>query len=290
MKIIVAGCGKIGTAIIGALVQEGHEVTAVDIDPEVISSITDVYDIMTVVGSCVDYDTLKEAGAESARLFISMTPSDEVNILSCFLARRMGSHHTVVRIENPARSDRELAFIKQQTNVSMFLNPSKLVASELDNMLKIPTGIKAEYFARRSFEMVEVKLKENSRLTGMTLPEMRKKFKGRYLVGTVLRDEDVFIPRSADFTLKAGDQIASLAVDIGCGYLGRAAAICANILNPEVIVVGGGISAAGGIILERMRPDFERYAFPDCRGARLVLAELGNDAGIIGAARLIMQF
>ena len=105
-----------------------------------------------------------------------------------------------------------------------------------------------------------------------------------------MQDGPGFTVRDLFDLAKDGDQIASLAVDIGCGYLGRAAAICANILNPEVIVVGGGISAAGGIILERMRPDFERYAFPDCRGARLVLAELGNDAGIIGAARLIMQF
>ncbi|MBR2737823.1 MAG: ROK family protein [Lachnospiraceae bacterium] len=87
---------------------------------------------------------------------------------------------------------------------------------------------------------------------------------------------------------KEGDQIADLAVTVGCGYLGRAAATCANILNPEVIVIGGGIAAAGEIILRKMKPDFEKYAFPDCRGARLVLGELGNDAGVIGAARLVM--
>ncbi len=265
MKIIVAGCGKIGTAIIGALVQEGHDVTAVDIDPEVISSITDVYDVMTVVGSCVDYDTLKEAGAETARLFISMTPSDEVNILSCFLARRMGSHHTVVRIESPDRTDSELAFIKQQTNVSMFLNPSKLVASELENMLKIPTGIKAEYFARRSFEMVEVKLKDDSKLTGMTLLEMRKKHKGRYLIGTVLRDDQVFIPRSGDFVMKSGDQIAVTALPSEINKLIRSLGYLAD-KSRRVMILGGSRTAShlgrmlidSGISVKIIEEDKER--------------------------------
>ena len=74
MKIVVVGCGKIGTAIIGSLVAEGHDVTAVDINAEVISGITDQYDVMTVQGNGVDCDTLTEAGVADARLFISVTP------------------------------------------------------------------------------------------------------------------------------------------------------------------------------------------------------------------------
>ncbi len=206
MKIIVVGCGKIGTHIVGTLAAEGHDVTAVDLSESVIANISDQYDVQTLVGNGTDYDTLQEAGAEDCRLFLAMTTSDETNILCCFLARRMGAHHTVARIENTATSDNELAFIKQQMNISMFLNPSQIVASELFNMLKLPTGMHADYFARRSFEMVEMKLPEESILDGMTLIDMRKKYKGKYLIVAVGRGDDVYVP-DGFFRLKSGDRI-----------------------------------------------------------------------------------
>lgn len=206
MNIIVVGCGKIGTAMIGALTAEGHNVTAVDIRQDVIDTISDMYDVMTVCGSGVDYDTLTEAGAAECRLFVAVTPSDETNILACFLARRMGAHHTVARIENTVTTPKELAFLKQQMNISMFVSPSQLTATELVKMMKLPKGIHADYFARRSFEMIEMKLKEDSLLNGLSLLQMRQKFKGVYLICAVRRGEEVFVP-NGNFVLKSGDEV-----------------------------------------------------------------------------------
>lgn len=208
MKIIVVGCGKIGSAVIRSLVEEGHDVVAVDIDQEVVETIGDRMDVMTVCGNGVDYDTLSEAGAEDARLIIAATPVDETNILCCFLARRMGTHHSVARIESTDASERELSFIKQQMNISMFLNPAQLVAGELLNMLKLPSGIKAEYFARRSFEMIEFKVSEGSGLDGLSLIELRqKKFKERFLICVVKRGDEVIVTRDGNFVLKNGDRL-----------------------------------------------------------------------------------
>lgn len=206
MKIVVIGCGKIGKTIIGALTAEGHDVTAVDLNEEVVRSVGDTYDVMTVCGSGVDYDTLMEAGASECRLLVAVTASDETNILSCFLARRMGAYHTVARIEGTDTTTHELAFIKQQMNISMFMNPSQLAASELLNMMKLPKGVHADYFARRSFEMIEMTLKEDSLLNGLSLTEMRKKYKGRYLICAVRRGEEVFVPNGS-FVLKSGDEV-----------------------------------------------------------------------------------
>lgn len=206
MKIVVVGCGKHGLAIIGSLLEEGHDVTAVDIDEGVISNISDQYDVMCVCGDGTDYDTLLEAGVAEARLFISMTPRDEVNILSCFLAKRIGAHHSVARIEDPLTTDKALAFIKEQTSISMFLNPAKLNAQEMVNMLKLPAGMRAEYFARRSFELLEFRLPEDSGLNGLSLFEMRKIFKEHFLICSVARGEEVFVPLG-DFVLQAGDRI-----------------------------------------------------------------------------------
>ena len=103
MNIIVVGGGKIGTTIISSLVSEGHDVVAIDSDPDVLSEITNVHDIMSVCGNAVDYETLLEAGVGKAEMFVAVTGSDEMNMLSCFMAKRLGAQHTIARIRNPDR-------------------------------------------------------------------------------------------------------------------------------------------------------------------------------------------
>ena len=82
MRIVIVGCGNIGTTIVGNLVAEGHDVIAVDENPNIITEITNTYDTMGVCGNGVDCETLSEAEVEKAELFISVTGSDEFNMIS----------------------------------------------------------------------------------------------------------------------------------------------------------------------------------------------------------------
>ena len=142
MKILVAGCGKIGTTILSSLTAEGHNITALDTDAAVITEITNIYDTMGVVGNAADCETLAEAGVENADVFVAVTNSDELNMLSCFLARRMGAKHTVARIRNPEYNDNSLGFMRRELSLSLAINPEKQAAKELYNMLKLPSAIK----------------------------------------------------------------------------------------------------------------------------------------------------
>ena len=90
---------------------------------------------------------------------------------------------------------------------------------------------------------------------------------------------------------KEHDYLANRVVDKVTYYLGLASANISNTLNPEYMVIGGGVSAAGDFLLERVQKNFEKFAFPTVRNStKLKLAELGNDAGVIGAASLATQF
>ncbi|KRM07619.1 glucokinase [Liquorilactobacillus ghanensis DSM 18630] len=90
---------------------------------------------------------------------------------------------------------------------------------------------------------------------------------------------------------KEADQLALMVVDQVCGYLGLACANIGNLLNPSFIVIGGGVSAAGEFLLDRVKKYFLKYAFPTVRTTtELKLAQLGNDAGVIGAASLALTF
>ena len=206
MNIIVVGCGKIGTTILASLVEEGHNVVALDSNPETINEITNLYDAIGICGNGNDCDTLIEAGVEKAELFVAVTGSDEFNMLSCFLARRMGAKHTIARIRNPEYNDQNLGFIKKQLGLSMAINPDMLAAQELFNILKLPSAAKIETFSRRDFEMIELKLRQESVLDGISLVELRKKYDVQLLVCVVQRDNEVFIP-DGSFVLKSGDKI-----------------------------------------------------------------------------------
>ncbi len=206
MKILVAGCGKIGTAIIESLVNEGHDITAIDTDKKRLDEIINIYDVYGVYGGCVDSDTLSEANAGEADIFIAATSSDESNMLSCFFAKKMGAKHTVARIRDTDYNDSSLGFIKQTLGLSMSINPEYLAAKELFNMLQLPSAVKIETFSSRSFEMIELKLKNDSPLDGMIVMDIREKYKVPFLIGTVQRGENIYIP-DGNFKIAAGDKI-----------------------------------------------------------------------------------
>ncbi len=206
MKIIIAGCGKIGITLVENLVNEGHEVVALDSNPDAITDITNVYDAMGVCGSATDCDTLAEAGVEKADLFVAATDADELNMLSCFLARRMGAAHAIARIRKPEYNDQNLGFMRQQLDLSMSINPEQLAAQELFKVLKLPSAMTVETFSRRNFEMVELRLRPESSMDGLSLSELRKKYAAKFLVCVVQRGEEVYIP-DGNFVLRAGDRI-----------------------------------------------------------------------------------
>ena len=206
MKIIIVGCGKSGTSILSSLVAEGHDVVTIENSPSVIEEIGNVYDVMCVMGNGTDCETLQEAGADKADLFVAVTGSDEVNMLSCFMAERMGAKHTIARIRNPEYNDKSLGFIRQQLGLTVSVNPEWMAAKELYNILKLPAAANIESFSRGNLEMVELRLKQDSPLHGMNLIDLRRKYEAKFLVCAVQRGTEVYIP-DGNFVLNGGDKI-----------------------------------------------------------------------------------
>ncbi len=206
MNIIIAGSGKIGGTLIERFVSEGHDVTVIDTNPNVIAEVTNVYDVMGICGNAIDDDTLSEAGIENVDLFVAVMGSDEQNMLGCYIAKCMGASNTVARIRNPEYNDKSLGFMKSRLGISMAINPELLVAQEIFNVLKLPAAAKIETFSRRAFELIEIKLKEDTPLDSMKIVDIRNKFPGKYLICAVEHDGNVYIP-DGTFELHAGDTI-----------------------------------------------------------------------------------
>ena len=211
MKIIVVGCGKIGTTIISSLVHEKHDVVAIDSDPSIVEEIANAYDVISLCGNGTEYTMLKDAGVDKTELFVAVTGSDELNMLACFAAKRMGAKHTVARIRDLENNDESLIFMQKQLELSLAINPERMAAEAMYNILKLPSASKVETFNRNKLEMIEIILDEdNSALNGLSLIELRKKCNERFLVCTVERDEEMYIPNGT-FTLKNGDKLGIMA-------------------------------------------------------------------------------
>lgn len=238
MKITIVGCGKIGKSMIASLTSEGHDVIAIDNRNEVLNETTNTFDIMGVCGNAVDCDTLIEAEVQNTDVLVAVTESDEINMLSCYLARKLGAKHSVARIRNPEYNDQSLGLLRQHLNLSIALNPERLVAEEISNILQLPSAVKIERFSRRNIEMVEIILPQDSALDGMSLIKMREKYRANYLICTVQRNGEVYIP-DGRFELKAGDRIGLVAAHSEIEKLLRMLGLLRKSAK-SVMILGGG--------------------------------------------------
>ncbi len=265
MKIIISGCGKIGRAVLSSLVNEGHDVIAMDKNSAVIEEITNTYDVMGISGNGADCEALEEASVEGVDLFASFTDSDELNMLSCFLAKRMGAKHTIARIRNPEYNDQSLGFMRGELGLSMSVNPEEAIAHEIFNLLKLPSAVKVEIFSRRNLEMIELVLAPDSELDGMTLRKIREKYKANYLICAVQRGDELYIP-DGSFELRAGDRIGLTAAPSELEKLLRMLGMMKRQAK-NVMILGGGkpsfylsrlLSSAGNTTVRVVEKDKSR--------------------------------
>ena len=205
MKIIIVGCGNVGSAIAEQLSYEGHNITVVDVNEKLVNGVSDAYDVLGVVGNGASLNIQREAGVDNADLLIAVTGADELNLLCCLIARKAGGCHTIARVSNPVYS-REIGFIKEELGLSMIINPQMAAAQEIGRLLKFPSALKVDSFAKSRVELVIYKVPEDSALCGVKLRDLSAKVKCNVLIPIVERGEAVMIP-DGEFELAAGDEI-----------------------------------------------------------------------------------
>ena len=209
MEIILVGCGKVGSALARHLSNEGHSITVVDTDPVRVAKITESLDVMGLVGTGSSITTLNEAGMDTADVLIAVTGSDELNLLCCLFAKKVGHCQTIARVRNPDYS-RELDFIKQQLGISAIINPELAASREISRLIRFPAATKIDTFAGGRVRMIKFVLTADCGLDGMALKEIPARLGGDILICAVERGADVVVP-NGNFVLKAGDTVSFLA-------------------------------------------------------------------------------
>lgn len=206
LSIIIVGCGKVGRSLVGQLFKEGHDITIIDKKASEIATLTNMYDIMGIVGNGASYTTLQEAGIDTADLFIAITDSDELNLLCCTIASQLKDCATIARVRTPDYT-REIEKLKDKLGLAMIINPELESAREIANILALPSALEVTSFAGGQAEMIEYKIPHGSILDDITVAEMNKKVKTTSLICGVKRGDEVYIP-SGRFVLHEGDIIS----------------------------------------------------------------------------------
>ncbi len=237
MKIIIVGCGKVGETLAAVLSQEGNDITVIDKREEVVDDLCNRYDIMGYVGNGVSYTVQTDADIKHADLMIAVTGSDELNLLCCLIAKKAGNCHTIARVRDPEYNN-ELGFIKEELGLAMVINQEYAAAMEISRVLKFPSAIEIDTFAKGRVELLRFKIPAFSTLDDMSLYEMHNKLKCNVLVCTVERDGQIVIPKG-DYIFRSGDVISIVSTAKEENVFFRKIGILSNQVK-NVLIVGGG--------------------------------------------------
>lgn len=210
MQIVIVGCGNVGDTIIEQLSREGHNISVIDTNMTKVQQISDKYDVLGIVGNGASFTKQMEAGIEKADLLIAVTGKDELNLLCCVIAKKAGNNcNTIARVRNPVYS-REIGYIREEMGLSMIINPELAAAMEVGRLVKFPSAIEIDSFAKGKVELLGFRVDKGSILCNGTLKDVAEKYNRDVLVCMVERGDKVIIP-DGNFVIQENDIVSVVA-------------------------------------------------------------------------------
>lgn len=240
LKIIIVGCGKVGSTLVEQLVLEGHDITVIDTNTTKIEELTNLYDIMGLAGNGASYSVQIEAGIENTDLLIAVTGSDELNLLCCTIAKQVGNCAAIARVRNPDYS-KEVGYLREKLGLAMIINPEMEAALEIARILYLPTALEVNPFAHGQAELIQFKIPEGNLLDGITLAQLSAKVPNKVLVCAIERDGKVVIP-SGMSEMRAGDVISFVAPRVAVKNFMQNISV-KNTKVKNTMIIGGGKAA-----------------------------------------------
>ncbi|MBQ7371191.1 MAG: Trk system potassium transporter TrkA [Blautia sp.] len=251
MQVIIVGCGKVGRTLAEKLQEENIDLTLIDTNEDKINSLTDEIDAMGIVGNGASINILMEAGIESADILIAVTASDELNLLCCLIAQKTGHCHTIARVRNPLYS-KELGFIKERLGISMIINPEHAAAREIFRLLRFPSAIKIDTFAKGRVELLKFKVMPEFGLDGMKISSISEKLHADILFCAIEGRGVVTIP-SGNSIVHDGDFVSIIASPHNAAAFFKKIGLKTNQVKSALIVGGGTISYYLASMLQDLR-------------------------------------
>ncbi|MBR1983996.1 MAG: Trk system potassium transporter TrkA, partial [Clostridia bacterium] len=236
MKIVILGVGKVGDTLVKNLINENHDIVVIDQNAEIVNKIVNRYDVKGIIGSGIERDVLSSAEVSTANLFIACTSRDEINVLTCVLAKKLGVERTIARVRDPELF-KEMGNMTDVFGLDLVFNPEYRTAMEISQILKFPSAKNVESFANGKALMIEFPILKGNPIIGKSLIEIAE-YGHKILFAMIERGEEVIIPRGVT-KIQENDNVHIIATE------SEMTAFCKKlkIFKPRsksIFIVGGG--------------------------------------------------
>jgi trk system potassium uptake protein TrkA len=207
MRVIIVGAGEVGYHLAERLSQEHQDVVIVEADPERAERTSELLDIMTVVGNGASIPVLEKAGIRGARILLAVTSQDEVNLISCLAATRLGVEYTIARISNPDYYARGSVLSRERMGIDLMINPEREAAKEAFQLLQTAAATDVANFARGRVQLIGLVVREGAPVAGKSVARLAAELKGfHFVLAAIVRDGETTIPDGSS-RVEAGDHI-----------------------------------------------------------------------------------
>lgn len=268
MRILVVGAGEVGFHVSQMLSLEEHDVVVVDQNPDVLAEVSDRLDVMTVEGNGTYAGVLEEAGAEQADLLLAVTSIDEVNIIACMIADRMGIETTVARIRSDEYTRRSSVLKAKDLGIDLVIHPEETTAAEIVDLLRRTSATDVLQFADGQLQLVGMRLGPDCPVLNRPLRQVVQEMPhDQFRIMAIARGVHTILPQGSEH-LQADDQIFVLggpdAVEQIGQDLGRPSRPITNVMILGGTPVGGQVArqlqASNGKNIKLIEPDKNRAA------------------------------
>lgn len=288
MRIVVIGAGDIGCQLSRQLSADGHDVSVLERDVRRVRRLADSLDVMMIEGDATTWRGLQEAHLESADVVAAVTTSDEVNLLACQIAKKVGIATTIARVRNPELVDDSFVLTHEELGVDAVIHPERETADAVVRLIHQSQATHSVEFVDGRVRVIGVRLESDSPLLRIPLRDMGDGYDHtRVRIAAIKRKQQTIVPSGTD-VLVPGDQVYAVCDP---SYADRFVDLTGQSRNPvrNAMVLGGGLigqfiarSLAGEANVKIIESDVERaWGIADRLPDTLVIQGDGTDFDLL---------
>ena len=207
MRVIIVGAGEVGYHLAERLSQENQDVVIVEADPEGAERASELLDVMTVVGNGASIPVLEKAGIRGARILMAVTSQDEVNLISCLAATRLGVDYTIARVSNPDYYAAGSVLSRERLGIDLMINPEREAAMEAFQLLQSAAATDVAIFAGGKVQLVGLVVRDGAPVAGKSVARLAAELKEfHFILVAIVRDGETTIPDGSS-RIESGDHI-----------------------------------------------------------------------------------
>ena len=207
MRVVVVGAGEVGFDVARMLAQEQHDVTVIDVDADVLGKVKEKLDVMTVLGNGTSATVLQEAGIQGADMLIAVTAVDEVNMIACMMADRMGVPTTIARTRSDEIARQHSVLKAKDFGIDLVIHPEESAAAEVARLIQRAAATDVLTFCDGHLHLVGMRLDSDSPVIGKSLEDVVQEHPElSFRIKAIVRGMRTILPRG-DERLRANDQV-----------------------------------------------------------------------------------